>query len=153
MRAIAAIDIALWDIVGKSLIFRFIKCLVVFVRQLLFITAAATTRFLQNKVRVALLPRKRNGYIQRPRFGAFKMKIGAGEMNLDLERIATARKTIGPDAKLMLDANCRYGPETIIAMAAKFEKYDIAWLEEPVLLTTSQLRLCCFQGFHAGGLG
>jgi D-galactarolactone cycloisomerase len=32
----------------------------------------------------------------------------------------------------MLDANCRYGPETIIAMAAKFEKYDIAWLEEPV---------------------
>ena len=65
-------------------------------------------------------------------FSAFKMKVGAASVNVDLERIGVVREVIGPDAQLMLDANCGYDVDTIIAMARKFEKYDITWIEEPV---------------------
>ena len=63
---------------------------------------------------------------------AVKMKIGGESIRTDVERVRVAREAVGPDVKLMVDANCAYRFYEAIRMAKQIEKYDIFWLEEPV---------------------
>ena len=43
------------------------------------------------------------------------------------------REPIGPNTKLMVDANCAYRYYEAIEIAKKMEKYDVFWFEEPVI--------------------
>ena len=63
---------------------------------------------------------------------AVKMKIGGVPIKEDVERVRVVREAIGPDAKLMVDANCAYRYYEAIDIARKMEPYDIFWFEEPV---------------------
>ncbi|MCI8423370.1 MAG: hypothetical protein HFF50_07560 [Lawsonibacter sp.] len=60
------------------------------------------------------------------------MKIGSADQAFDLQRIALARRTIGEDAMLMVDANCVYDVSSAIKMAKAFAPYSVTWFEEPV---------------------
>jgi L-alanine-DL-glutamate epimerase-like enolase superfamily enzyme len=62
---------------------------------------------------------------------AFKMKIGR-HFSHDINRVQHARNVIGNDAALFVDANGAYSTRTALAMAARFEKYNVTWFEEPV---------------------
>ena len=64
---------------------------------------------------------------------AIKMKVGGASINEDVERVKTVRAAIGPDVKLMVDANCAYRYYQAIQIARRIEEYDVYWLEEPVL--------------------
>jgi D-galactarolactone cycloisomerase len=46
--------------------------------------------------------------------------------------VETARRTIGPDIKLMVDTNCPWMPDEAVAMAKRLAPFDLLWLEEPV---------------------
>ena len=64
-----------------------------------------------------------------------KIKIGeswGGRPERDLARIATARKTIGPDTELYVDANGGYTRKQAVRMAAAWAEHDVRWFEEPV---------------------
>ena len=64
-----------------------------------------------------------------------KIKIGASwgsEPDRDLARIAFARKVIGPDVELYVDANGGYRRKQAIRMAHAMAGYDVTWFEEPV---------------------
>ncbi|MCY3774712.1 MAG: mandelate racemase/muconate lactonizing enzyme family protein, partial [Candidatus Aminicenantes bacterium] len=63
---------------------------------------------------------------------AVKMKIGGVEINQDVERVRVVRETIGPDVKLMVDANNAYVAYQAVEVARKMEPYDVFWFEEPV---------------------
>ena len=63
---------------------------------------------------------------------AIKMKIGGAPINEDVERVRVVREAVGPDVKLMVDANCAYRYYEAIEIARKMEQYDISWFEEPV---------------------
>ncbi len=63
---------------------------------------------------------------------AVKIKIGALSINQDVERVKVCREAIGPDVRLMVDANNAYRHYQAIEFARKTEKYDIFWFEEPV---------------------
>jgi D-arabinonate dehydratase len=63
---------------------------------------------------------------------AIKMKIGGAPINEDVERVRVVREAVGPDVKLLVDANCAYRFYEAIEIARKMEKYDIFWFEEPV---------------------
>ena len=63
---------------------------------------------------------------------AVKMKIGAVPIREDAERVKAVREAIGPDVKLLVDANCAYRYYEAIQMARAMEDYDIFWFEEPV---------------------
>jgi len=63
---------------------------------------------------------------------AVKMKIGGVSINEDVERVNTARSAIGPDIKLLVDANCAYQYHEAIDIARKIENQDIFWFEEPL---------------------
>src|SRR3954463_6394089 len=63
---------------------------------------------------------------------AVKMKIGAVSIREDAERVKAVREAIGPDVKLLVDANCAYRSYQAIQMARAMEDYDVFWFEEPV---------------------
>lgn len=65
-------------------------------------------------------------------FAAVKMKIGRGEPQLDEARVAAARRAIGPDILLMLDANNAWSDvPTAMRHVERLAPYDPYWIEEP----------------------
>jgi L-alanine-DL-glutamate epimerase-like enolase superfamily enzyme len=59
------------------------------------------------------------------------MKIGR-EPSADFERVSAARKAIGPEVHLFVDANGAYTRKQALAQAEKFAELDVKWFEEPV---------------------
>jgi len=51
---------------------------------------------------------------------------------LDEALVAAAREALGPEVDLMVDAGRAWDAETALERIDRFEKYRIAWLEEPV---------------------
>lgn len=70
--------------------------------------------------------------VQEDGFQAVKMKVGKPKLSEDLERLAAVRKAIGPQIQLMVDANGCYDLPTAIMAGRHFEDYDVAWFEEPL---------------------
>jgi L-alanine-DL-glutamate epimerase-like enolase superfamily enzyme len=62
---------------------------------------------------------------------AFKMKVGR-QPGHDAARVAAARRIIGPDATLMVDANGGYDRKQALGLAPRFAEQGVRWFEEPV---------------------
>lgn len=63
--------------------------------------------------------------------GAVKMKVGR-EPARDAHRVATARAAIGDDVELFVDANGAYTRKQALGLAAAFAEQRVSWFEEPV---------------------
>ena len=128
--AISGIDIALWDIIGKSVGKPVHKLIGGAFRT--EVDAYATGMYfidMDNLVGEAV--EEAEGYAKAG-FKAMKMKIGLGSIRRDIERVAAVRKAIGPDVKLMVDANHSLTVPTAIRMGRALEELDIDWFEEPI---------------------
>ena len=140
-RALGAVDVALWDIIGKIAglpIYRLIGGYRDEVQAYLsggYYPVSCTTE----SQLLCYLEQEFGGYRDKG-FTAFKMKIGGMSQEFDLQRIALARQVIGKDSMLMVDANNAYDVPGAIRMAKRFEEYDVAWFEEPVAM--DQLNNC-----------
>ena len=60
-----------------------------------------------------------------------KMKVGRHPDD-DVERVAVARKAIGPEVELFVDANGAYSRKQALALAERFAALGVVWFEEPV---------------------
>jgi L-fuconate dehydratase len=60
----------------------------------------------------------------------FKVKVG-GRLEDDLRRCALVREEIGPDRKLMMDANQRWDVDVAVASMRELARFDPFWIEEP----------------------
>lgn len=60
---------------------------------------------------------------------AFKVRLGHQD---DIHRIASLRNVMGDDFLIMVDANQRYTTQEAISVASKLEKFNIFWFEEPI---------------------
>lgn len=68
-------------------------------------------------------------------FTRVKMKVGkewGTKAKEDVTRVKTARKAIGPDVELFVDANGGYTVKQAIAQAQRFAEYGVSYFEEPV---------------------
>jgi L-alanine-DL-glutamate epimerase-like enolase superfamily enzyme len=63
---------------------------------------------------------------------AVKMKVGGVSINEDIARVKAVREAIGPDIRLMVDANCAYSAADAVRFGRRLEEFDIFWFEEPV---------------------
>ena len=63
-------------------------------------------------------------------FTHFKVKVG-GSREDDRRRIALVREAIGPDRKLMIDANQQWDVGEAIERVRDLAPYDLWWIEEP----------------------
>jgi len=63
-------------------------------------------------------------------FTHFKVKVGADPAD-DARRVGLVRDAIGPDRKLMIDANQRWDVGEAIRNVQALARFDIMWIEEP----------------------
>jgi L-alanine-DL-glutamate epimerase-like enolase superfamily enzyme len=66
-------------------------------------------------------------------FDAVKVKVGKPDASEDVDRIAAVREVIGPDRRLMIDANQRWDLARATAALDALQAFDLAWIEEPLL--------------------
>ena len=127
---ISGIDIALWDIVAKSLNKPLFKLLGGACRDLVRVYASAGM-----EKPVGEIIKEVEGYLEKG-YTAIKVRIGLN-FKRDYEVIQEIRKSFGYDLDLMVDAGQGYvdNPWTdflAIQVAKKLEKFDLFWLEEPL---------------------
>mgnify|MGYP003627512499 FL=1 len=128
--ALSGIDIALWDIKGKHFGVPISTLLGGRFRNT--VRAYATGSFRREGVdRVTDIAAEVAGY-RREGFHAVKIKIGF-DVEEDLAVIAAVREAIGPDMRLMIDANHGYDYLEAIELGKCAAQYGIDWFEEPVL--------------------
>jgi L-fuconate dehydratase len=63
-------------------------------------------------------------------FDHLKIKVGS-DINDDMRRAQIIREEIGPDLRLMMDANQKWGVDEAISNMAQLAKFDPWWIEEP----------------------
>lgn len=128
IRAVSCIDIAIWDLMGKTAGQPVYKLLGGFNNKLPAYIAGGY--YEESKGIEGLIEEMQSNLEMGAK--AVKMKIGKLSVREDLLRIEAVRKAIGPDVKLMIDANNAYTPSDAIEMARGSETYDVYWFEEPV---------------------
>lgn len=65
-------------------------------------------------------------------FDAVKVKVGKPDLAEDVDRISAVRALLGPDRRLMIDANQRWSLERATASIDALSTFDLAWIEEPL---------------------
>jgi L-alanine-DL-glutamate epimerase-like enolase superfamily enzyme len=67
-------------------------------------------------------------------FKAIKMQVAhTGNPRADVDNVRRMREALGPDIDIMIDVNMGWTADVAIQIGRKFEEYDIYWLEEPVV--------------------
>jgi D-galactarolactone cycloisomerase len=130
VQALSAVDIALWDIKGKFYNAPVSDLLGGCYRDRVATYPTGLYRRVKVKDQTAALIEEARGYLDFG-FGAMKLKVGYG-LHDDLEKIHAIREAIGPEARLMLDANCAYNAAEAIWLAHRIQDCDIYWFEEPM---------------------
>jgi L-alanine-DL-glutamate epimerase-like enolase superfamily enzyme len=128
-RAIAAVDIALWDLRAKVAGMPLYKLLGGYRDRVP--TYVAGGYYEDGKGLKELAQEMIDNVEMGAR--AVKMKVGGVPMMEDVERVKVVREAIGPDVKLLVDANCAYRHYEAIQFAKRIEEYDPFWFEEPVM--------------------
>ena len=123
--ALAGIEMALWDLIGKSLrtpVYRLMggafRRSVPFIAFLFRDTPDAMAREAEEFLRQG--------------FETFYLKVGIDETN-DLEVVRVIRETIGPKKRLRVDANEAWSPATAVRMMRRLEAFDLEFVEQPLL--------------------
>lgn len=65
-------------------------------------------------------------------FRGIKIKVGSPDAGRDLQRIEAVRSAIGPKVTFMVDANGRFDLPAALSFGARLDAFDIRWLEEPL---------------------
>jgi L-alanine-DL-glutamate epimerase-like enolase superfamily enzyme len=65
-------------------------------------------------------------------YNAVKIKVGYPALRDDLDRIRLARRTLGDDVTLLLDANQRWRVDEAVPRCRAFEEFNPGWIEEPL---------------------
>ncbi|MFN2283494.1 MAG: mandelate racemase/muconate lactonizing enzyme family protein, partial [Anaerolineae bacterium] len=126
MFGIAALDVALWDCLGKSL---GVPCWQLWGAVHTRIPAYAMVGWLNYS----------DAQVQRicaqaveQGFRAVKIKVGYPTLAEDVARINVVRKAIGDDVKLMVDANQSLTAKEALRRGRVFQDLGVYWWEEPI---------------------
>ena len=123
----SAIDIALWDIVGKAAGMPLHR-LWGHYRSEIPIYGSGCFRQMGGDGMIE----KAQGFVARG-FKAIKMQVAhVHDLKTDLSNVRRMREALGPDIDIMVDVNMGWTADIAIQMGRKFEEYGIYWLEEPV---------------------
>ena len=127
MCAMSGIDLALWDLLGKSLGCSVLALLGGPCRERVAAYASGGWGDVDR------IGPELAGYVERG-FRAVKMRIGAmdGSIERSLARVRAARRAIGPDVALMVDAHGTLSVAQAKQFCAQAADLDLRWLEEPV---------------------
>jgi L-alanine-DL-glutamate epimerase-like enolase superfamily enzyme len=126
--AISAVDIALWDLQARVVELPLHRLLGGGATVPVYGSGGFTTYDDQQ------LEQQLQGWLEQG-IRAVKIKVGedwGGNVERDLRRISQARRVIGDDVALFVDANGGYTPKQAIRVADRFAEDTVSWYEEPV---------------------
>jgi len=128
MQAIAAVDIALWDAIGKVSERPLYKMLGAYRDEVPVIAIGGYHEVGkgEKEFRDELLCYKK------AEIAGIKMKVGRLTTAEDAERVRFVRETVGNDFVIACDANQAWTVQQAVAFSQLVRKYNIRWLEEPV---------------------
>jgi L-alanine-DL-glutamate epimerase-like enolase superfamily enzyme len=127
MEAIAGIDIAVWDVKAQAMGVPVYQALGAVRDRVRAYGSGGWAPGDEAEAEMA-------GYAAKG-FTAVKMRVvGRDGFSIDktVRRVKAARRGIGPNVELMIDAHGSLDVSTAIRLAQALEPYDIAWFEEPV---------------------
>jgi L-alanine-DL-glutamate epimerase-like enolase superfamily enzyme len=128
--AISAVDVALWDLKARLLNLRLARLLGVVHDRVPVYGSGGFTNYDDAQLTAQFKRWAHDDGIPR-----VKMKIGeswGSNVDRDLDRMRLARKIIGPDVELYVDANGGYRRKQAIRVAHEASDLDLRWFEEPV---------------------
>ncbi|HJU24842.1 MAG TPA: enolase C-terminal domain-like protein, partial [Casimicrobiaceae bacterium] len=124
--AIAAVDNALWDLKSRILGVPLVRLLGAARDAIPVYGSGGFTSYTMARLAEQLGGWARSG------ISMVKMKIGR-DPSADIARVREARKAIGPDTALFVDANGAYSRKQALAFAQAFTDLGVSWFEEPVV--------------------
>ncbi|MEH6793003.1 MAG: mandelate racemase/muconate lactonizing enzyme family protein [Rhodococcus sp. (in: high G+C Gram-positive bacteria)] len=126
-QAIAAIDIALWDLKAKRAGLPLAK-LIGSSRDSVQ-TYNTSGGFLHTPIEEVM----ENAAISLAHgIGGIKLKVGQPDWRTDIARVTAVREFLGDDVPLMVDANQQWDRPTAQRMGRILEQFDLVWIEEPL---------------------
>ncbi len=124
--AIAAVDIALWDVRCLSKGLPLSRLLKATADRVDCYAGFIDLHFSPERLRRHVANHLDMGHC------AVKTKVGRANIQEDLDRVAAIREVLGEQKALMVDANWSYSVDRAIEFGQAVEQYNIAWFEEPV---------------------
>jgi len=124
--AIAAVDIAVWDLVGQELGQPLYRLLGDYRDSLPGYGSGVNLHLSLDDLLAQIESFLAQGY------RSIKMKIGR-DPHEDLDRVMAVRKLVGPSVGIRVDANQKWSPPEVIRRIRLLERADLFWLEEPTL--------------------
>jgi L-alanine-DL-glutamate epimerase-like enolase superfamily enzyme len=129
MRAISALDTALWDHNARAVglpLYKYLGAV-----QSDSVAAYASGGYYLPGKTPELLADEMEGFVK-DGYDAVKMKVGKLDFKAEEARIAAVRERIGPDPILMLDANNAWADlPTALPFVRMYERYNPYFIEEP----------------------
>jgi L-alanine-DL-glutamate epimerase-like enolase superfamily enzyme len=123
--AIAAVEIALWDLKAKILNLPLVKLLGAVRENIPVYGSGGFTSYSEKQLR-----KQFENWVDEG-LSMVKMKIGR-EPERDATRVKSARKAIGKKTKLFVDANGAFTPKQALNFAKNISEQNVSWFEEPV---------------------
>ena len=127
--ALSAIDNALWDLKGKIFDVPLYRLLGGNKTSVPVYASGGWTSYDDDRLVEEMCQSAKRGY------KALKFKVGVEggqNINRDVVRVRKVREAIGPDLKILVDANNCFEAATAVQLANRIREYDITLFEEPV---------------------
>lgn len=128
--AVSAVDIALWDLKARLLGLPLARLLGAARGDAPVYGSGGFTTYDDGRQ-----DRQLRDWVQEQGIPRVKIKIGeswGGAEHRDRERIAAARRSIGEDTELYVDANGAYTRKQAVRLGGHLEAHGVTWFEEPV---------------------
>ncbi len=127
VQALAAIDVALWDLKAKRAGLPLAK--LIGAHRDSVRTYNTSGGFLNAPLEQVL----ENATAAREAgIGGIKIKVGHPDHRVDMTRLDAMRTHLGDDFPLMVDANQQWDRPTALRMCRAMEPYNLTWIEEPL---------------------
>jgi D-arabinonate dehydratase/D-galactarolactone cycloisomerase len=125
IEAISGVDIAIWDLIGKTLHKPLHKLLGGRFMESAECYASSVRFKRPEEVVTEVRSILKEGYTK------VKLKIGRG-VEEDVEAVKLLRDEFGYSITIMVDANSGYGVNSALRIGRKLEKLEVYWFEEPI---------------------
>ncbi|PPR16868.1 MAG: 3,6-anhydro-alpha-L-galactonate cycloisomerase [Alphaproteobacteria bacterium MarineAlpha9_Bin3] len=124
--AIAAVDAALWDLLGQRLEQPLWRILGGYSPKVKVYAGNIDLNFPISKILENSSKNIEDG------FKAIKMRLGRESLKEDIKRVEAVRTHIGDDIELMADANEAWRVDQALKASNELSNFDLTWLEEPI---------------------
>ncbi|MEJ3658418.1 mandelate racemase/muconate lactonizing enzyme family protein [Actinomycetes bacterium KLBMP 9759] len=126
-QAVAAIDVALWDLKAKRAGLSLAKLLGAHRDAVRCYNTSGG--FLHTPIEEVL--ENATESLKRG-IGGIKIKVGHPDAAVDIARVTAVREHLGEGVPLMVDANQQWDRRSALRMGRAFEELDLTWIEEPL---------------------